>query len=265
VGAQSGTHIHGTHVPGGGAVHSINSGSAELTSSAGHQVSVEQCTPVKRINGLFSLDVRGWLSFTTWTNSVPSYPSSTTFTVSVDGVRQFEVNDESYFSGRFGVTSFNADAHFACLLANGQGYFAARPMYRNQELAQSPTISPKTDVPKKVKGRPHAPGLALRRRLLADVGFPAAIVEAAAPRGAGLVRNVRLTSASPPVSGHWMGRNISLPADADKVRFRFLRRDFFRKNQTESKPNFCVGAQGRAAIISSNHALTMSRPLRRFY
>jgi predicted RNase H-like nuclease len=39
------------------------------------------------------------------------------------------------------------------------------------------------DAPK--KGRPNAPGLALRRRLLANVGFPAAIVEAAAPRGAG--------------------------------------------------------------------------------
>jgi predicted RNase H-like nuclease len=41
------------------------------------------------------------------------------------------------------------------------------------------------DAPKKVEGRPNAPGLALRRRLLANVGFPAAIVEAAAPRGAG--------------------------------------------------------------------------------
>lgn len=60
-------------------------------------------------------------TFTTWTNSVPSYPFSTTFTVSVDGVRQFQVSDASYFSGRFGVNGFNADAHFACLQANGQG------------------------------------------------------------------------------------------------------------------------------------------------
>jgi predicted RNase H-like nuclease len=41
------------------------------------------------------------------------------------------------------------------------------------------------DEPKKVKGRPYAPGLALRRRLLTDAGFPAAIVEAAPPHGAG--------------------------------------------------------------------------------
>ena len=39
--------------------------------------------------------------------------------------------------------------------------------------------------PKKVKGRPHEPGLALRRRLLVAAGFAAAIVEAAPPKGAG--------------------------------------------------------------------------------
>jgi predicted RNase H-like nuclease len=41
------------------------------------------------------------------------------------------------------------------------------------------------DQPKKVNGRPYAPGLALRRRLLTDAGFPAAIVEAAPPHGTG--------------------------------------------------------------------------------
>jgi predicted RNase H-like nuclease len=41
------------------------------------------------------------------------------------------------------------------------------------------------DEPKKVKGRPYAPGLALRRRLLTDAGFPAAIVETPSPPGAG--------------------------------------------------------------------------------
>jgi predicted RNase H-like nuclease len=41
------------------------------------------------------------------------------------------------------------------------------------------------DQPKKVKSRCHEPGLALRRRLLIAAGLPAAVVEAAAPRGAG--------------------------------------------------------------------------------
>ena len=41
------------------------------------------------------------------------------------------------------------------------------------------------DQPKKVKGKPYAPGLALRRRLLVAAGFPAAICDAAPPKGAG--------------------------------------------------------------------------------
>jgi predicted RNase H-like nuclease len=40
--------------------------------------------------------------------------------------------------------------------------------------------------PKKVKGRPYEPGLALRRQLLIKAGLPAAVVEAAPPKGAGL-------------------------------------------------------------------------------
>src|SRR5215831_7758316 len=39
--------------------------------------------------------------------------------------------------------------------------------------------------PKKVKGRCYEPGLALRRQLLAAAGFPAAAVDATAPKGAG--------------------------------------------------------------------------------
>ena len=39
--------------------------------------------------------------------------------------------------------------------------------------------------PKKIKGRPYEPGLALRRRLLTAAGFPADAVNAAPPRGAG--------------------------------------------------------------------------------
>ena len=39
--------------------------------------------------------------------------------------------------------------------------------------------------PKKVKSRPYEPGLALRRRLLIDAGFPAAVVAAKPPKGAG--------------------------------------------------------------------------------
>jgi predicted RNase H-like nuclease len=40
--------------------------------------------------------------------------------------------------------------------------------------------------PKKVKSRPYEPGLALRRRLLIKAGLPAAAVDAAPPKGAGL-------------------------------------------------------------------------------
>jgi predicted RNase H-like nuclease len=39
--------------------------------------------------------------------------------------------------------------------------------------------------PKKVKSRPHEPGLALRRRLLVDAGLPANVVNAPLPHGAG--------------------------------------------------------------------------------
>jgi predicted RNase H-like nuclease len=39
--------------------------------------------------------------------------------------------------------------------------------------------------PKKVKSRPYEPGLALRRQLLIKAGLPAAVVEAAPPKGAG--------------------------------------------------------------------------------
>jgi predicted RNase H-like nuclease len=38
--------------------------------------------------------------------------------------------------------------------------------------------------PKKIKGRPYGPGLALRRRLLIGAGLPAAAVEASPPKGA---------------------------------------------------------------------------------
>jgi predicted RNase H-like nuclease len=41
------------------------------------------------------------------------------------------------------------------------------------------------DEPKKVKGKCYEPGLALRRRLLIDAGFPSAAVEGAPPKGAG--------------------------------------------------------------------------------
>ena len=40
--------------------------------------------------------------------------------------------------------------------------------------------------PKKVKGRVHEPGMALRRRLLIDAGLPRQHVEAQPPRGAGM-------------------------------------------------------------------------------
>lgn len=41
------------------------------------------------------------------------------------------------------------------------------------------------DTPKKVKSRPHPPGLAQRRALLVAAGLPVATVEATPPRGAG--------------------------------------------------------------------------------
>jgi predicted RNase H-like nuclease len=40
------------------------------------------------------------------------------------------------------------------------------------------------DEPKKVKGRCYEPGLLLRRRLLTEAGFPAAVVNGAPPKGA---------------------------------------------------------------------------------
>jgi len=42
------------------------------------------------------------------------------------------------------------------------------------------------DEPKKVRGGCYEPGLALRRRLLIEEGLPAAVVNGAAPKGAGL-------------------------------------------------------------------------------
>lgn len=39
--------------------------------------------------------------------------------------------------------------------------------------------------PKKVKGTPYRPGLALRRRLLVAAGYPQTVVDAAPPKGAG--------------------------------------------------------------------------------
>ena len=42
------------------------------------------------------------------------------------------------------------------------------------------------DEPKKVRGRPYEPGIALRRRLLIEAGLPRERVEAPAPRGAGV-------------------------------------------------------------------------------
>jgi predicted RNase H-like nuclease len=39
--------------------------------------------------------------------------------------------------------------------------------------------------PKKVKGKCHEPGLALRRRLLVDAGLPATVVDGPPPKGAG--------------------------------------------------------------------------------
>lgn len=41
------------------------------------------------------------------------------------------------------------------------------------------------DMPKKVRNRPHPPGLAARRALLVGGGLPAVLVEAPPPRGAG--------------------------------------------------------------------------------
>jgi predicted RNase H-like nuclease len=42
------------------------------------------------------------------------------------------------------------------------------------------------DEPKKVKGRPYEPGLALRRRLLIAAGLPGHAVDAKPPRDAGI-------------------------------------------------------------------------------
>jgi hypothetical protein len=58
------------------------------------------------------------MATTTWTTANPFYPSSTLFTVSVDGVQLLSRSDASYFSGRFGVNASNVEAHFTCLQAN---------------------------------------------------------------------------------------------------------------------------------------------------
>jgi hypothetical protein len=57
---------------------------------------------------------------TNWTKSLPSFPSSTTLTVYVDGIKMFTVTDKTspYFSGRFGVNASYVNAHFTCLQAN---------------------------------------------------------------------------------------------------------------------------------------------------
>jgi hypothetical protein len=78
-------------------------------------------------------------------------------------------------------------------------------------------------------------------------------------------RAVRAVSTLPPVSGNWMGRNISLPADADKVRFRFLRWDLFRKKLNTIKTEFlcwCPGARGDNLVKSCTYN---APPFRRFY
>jgi hypothetical protein len=57
---------------------------------------------------------------TNWTTSLPSFPSSTTFTVYIDGAKTLSVTDSDspYFSGRFGVNASHVNAHFTCLQAN---------------------------------------------------------------------------------------------------------------------------------------------------
>jgi predicted RNase H-like nuclease len=71
-----------------------------------------------------------------------------------------------------------------CLLADPAA--AARVFEVHPELAFWRLNSERAlDEPKKVKGRCYEPGLALRRRLLVDAGFPSAIVNGTPPKGAG--------------------------------------------------------------------------------
>jgi len=57
-------------------------------------------------------------------NAYPVYPVSTEFAVSIDGSNVLSCSDdnEPYFSGRFGVNSYNVAAQFSCLQANGPEY-----------------------------------------------------------------------------------------------------------------------------------------------
>ena len=55
--------------------------------------------------------------------------------------------------------------------------------------------------PKKMKGRCYEPGLALRRRLLIEAGLPAAVVNAAAPPGAGADDAARCARLPPRLRG----------------------------------------------------------------
>src|SRR5262245_5688721 len=72
----------------------------------------------------------------------------------------------------------------ACLRADAAA--AARVFEVHPELAFWRLNGTRAlDEPKKVKGRCHEAGLALRRRLLIDAGLPVALVNAAPPKGVG--------------------------------------------------------------------------------
>jgi predicted RNase H-like nuclease len=72
----------------------------------------------------------------------------------------------------------------ACLRATPQA--AARVFEVHPELAFWRLNGGRAlDQPKKIKSRPHEPGLALRRRLLISAGLPEHVVNARPPKGAG--------------------------------------------------------------------------------
>ena len=75
------------------------------------------------------------------------------------------------------------------------------------------------DEPKKIRGRPHPPGLALRRRLLVAGGFPEPLVNIAPPRGAAVDDVLDALACAVTARRIHAGRAEPFPAAPDRDRF----------------------------------------------
>jgi predicted RNase H-like nuclease len=75
------------------------------------------------------------------------------------------------------------------------------------------------DQPKKVKSRCYEPGLALRRSLLIGAGFPAGVVEAAPPKGAGPDDLLDALACAAVARRLHRGEAVSFPASPERDAF----------------------------------------------